>query len=73
MTSVGGVWADALERNPEYQGKGRIWVICVGVTGSTVCFGLHGVQHLVGSSCSHPFFGGVVWHTGLQIVYGAFV
>ena len=30
------------------------------------------MQHLVGTT-TVPFFGGIIWHTRLQIVYGAFV
>jgi len=36
----------------------------------TICFGLHGVQHLVKDIL---FFCRVVWHTGIHILYGAFM
>jgi len=72
---MGGIWADRLTTTKNRNG-GRLLVIGLGVTISTIAFLLHGLHHIMNrivtvDSSSSYFWNSTEWHYVLQAIYGA--
>ena len=68
LGTVGGSWADVMER--KYPNQGRSYVIISGVVGGSVFFLMHGTWRLFPGV---PFFQSTLWHMTLRFLYATSV